>query len=169
MPQLHPTQRSPPEPSLPESSLKSPQPEQQRNPQEVPSWAAEAVRQEARVLFNWRKAAGMARQETVAHLKIPAIQSSSAITRLQDGTPVRNQGLISNRQHSKQSKPWRSQSFFFSEQSPTPTSRRSLPSHRRCYLFMEQRLPLASQLPPLLSRRCVRGSLFRFAFPQYFS
>ena len=68
-PQLHTTEQSPPESPPPKPSSKSPQPEQQGNPRELPSWAVEAVRQEDRVSFNWHKAAEAARQETAAHLE----------------------------------------------------------------------------------------------------
>ena len=68
MPQLSLTERPLPEPPPPKSPSEAPQPAQQGNQQEIPSWVAEAVRQEARMLSNWHVAAHAAQQETAAHL-----------------------------------------------------------------------------------------------------
>jgi hypothetical protein len=68
-PQIHTTKQSLPESPPPEPSARSPQPEHQANPRELPSLVAETVQQDARISMNWRGAVGTAQQETAAHLE----------------------------------------------------------------------------------------------------
>ena len=91
--------------------------------------------------FNWHKAMKTARQETAAHLENTRRMERLGDNQLMGRDTSKKKGLISNQQRNTQLKPWqRQRRYLCFGQSPSATSRRSLSSHIRRYIFFWNRV-----------------------------